>query len=87
VVVHPIMLSIMENLIPLFENSFTKSSTNTNHALIKRYSLITLFLEALVEDDYESLEVLIVSSSADDCQWILDFDNLFHMTSSRLWFQ
>ena len=42
---------------------------------------------ALVEDGYESSEILMVLSSADDCEWIMKFSYLFHMIPNHLWFQ
>jgi len=34
----------------------------------------------LVEDGYESSKVLMVSSSVNDCEWIMDSRYSFHMT-------
>jgi len=41
---------------------------------------------AIVEDNYESSKVLMVSSSAHNYEWILDFSCSFHMTPNCLWF-
>lgn len=54
----------------------------------KRSDGLSISSEAsLVEDGYESSEVLMVSSSVDNCEWILDSGCSFHMTPNCLWFQ
>jgi len=54
---------------------------------LSSYKKLSIFDEiTLVQDDYESLEVLVVLSSTNDYYWIMDSSYLFHMTPNHLWF-
>ena len=67
-----------------------KKCTNLDRlsAFGKRFDGLCASGEAtLGEDDYESLKVLMVSSSADNCVCIMDSRCLFQMTPNYLWFQ
>lgn len=54
----------------------------------KQYNRFSTFGEAtLIEDNYESSKVLIVSSNINDCEYIMHYRCSFHMLPNHLWFQ